>query len=117
MGKCPFVEKTGPRRDTFFTAVAVPPSVKVRAQVFFSGRVQGVFFRAHTRDCAQSLGLTGWVKNTSDGRVEAIFEGEESAVEDAINWCSTKQPFADVTSKDVKMSQATGEFDKFLIMP
>jgi len=94
-----------------------PSPVKIRAHVFFSGRVQGVFFRAHTRDCAQSLELTGWVKNMSDGRVEAVFEGEEAAVEDAINWCSAKQPFADVTAKEVKMSPATGEFDKFSILP
>jgi acylphosphatase len=85
--------------------------------VFFSGRVQGVFFRAHTRDCAQSLGLTGWVKNAPDGRVEAIFEGDEAAVEDAINWCSTKQPFADVSSKEVLMSKAIGEFKSFSIIP
>ena len=91
--------------------------MKVRAHVFFSGRVQGVFFRAHTRDCAQSLGLTGWVKNADDGRVEAVFEGEEGAVEDAINWCSTKQPFADVSSKEVRMSKATGEFESFSIIP
>lgn len=91
--------------------------MKVRAHVFFSGRVQGVFFRAHTRDCAQSLGLTGWVKNSPDGRVEAVFEGEEATVEDAINWCSTKQPFADVTSKEVQMSKTLDEFESFTIIP
>jgi acylphosphatase len=89
--------------------------VKVRAHVFFSGRVQGVFFRAHTRDCAVSLGLTGWVKNTYDGRVEAVFEGEESAVAEAVNWCATRQPYAKVSSREVEMSDATGEFDSFEI--
>jgi acylphosphatase len=112
-----FCRENGVSGDIFFSAIDALPSVKVRAHVFFSGRVQGVFFRAHTRDCAQSLGLTGWVRNTSDGRVEAVFEGEDAAVEDAINWCSTKQPYAEVTSKEVTMSQATGEFEMFSIMP
>ncbi len=91
--------------------------VKVRAHVFFAGRVQGVFFRAHARQCAESLGLTGWVRNTSDGRVEAVFEGEENAVGDAIEWCATRQPYAKVHSKEVAMSKATGEFDIFSIVP
>ena len=91
-------------------------AVKVRAHVLFGGRVQGVFFRANTQRCAESLGLTGWVRNTADGRVEAVFEGEEKAVEEAIAWCVSKQPYARVTSKEVRMSQATGEFDMFSIV-
>jgi len=91
--------------------------VKVRAHVTFAGRVQGVFFRANTRQFAEALGLTGWVKNTSDGRVEAMFEGEEAAVNDAIEWCETRQPYAKVSSKEVELSNATGEFDIFSIVP
>jgi acylphosphatase len=91
--------------------------VKVRAHAFFGGRVQGVFFRANARRCAESLGLTGWVRNTSDGRVEAIFEGEENAVREAVEWCASKQPYAKVTSKHVEMSEATGEFNIFSIVP
>ena len=49
---------------------------KARLHVFIEGRVQGVFFRAHTRDEAISRGLAGWVRNLPDGRVEALFEGE-----------------------------------------
>jgi acylphosphatase len=48
---------------------------RIRAHVWISGRVQGVFFRAHTKELADELGLTGWVRNLPDGRVEAIFEG------------------------------------------
>ncbi len=84
--------------------------------MFFSGRVQGVFFRAHARKCAVSLGLTGWVRNTPDGRVEAVFEGEEKAVAEAVDWCATRQPYAKVSSKEVEMSGATGEFESFEIV-
>ncbi|HLG28689.1 MAG TPA: acylphosphatase, partial [Candidatus Brocadiales bacterium] len=45
-----------------------------RAHVYVHGRVQGVFFRATTRDKARSLGVKGWVKNCLDGGVEAVFE-------------------------------------------
>jgi len=92
-------------------------SVKIRAHVFFEGLVQGVFFRANTKRCADAVGLTGWVRNSPDGRVEAMFEGEEKAVNDAIEWCCTKQPYAKVKSKKVDLSKATGEFDMFSIAP
>jgi acylphosphatase len=91
--------------------------VKVRAHVFFDGLVQGVFFRANTKKCAEALGLTGWVRNTRDGRVEAVFEGEEQRVLEAVEWCAFKQPYAKVDSKEVKMSEATGEFDSFSVAP
>ena len=48
------------------------------AHVVISGRVQGVFFRASTKNKAEELCLTGWVRNRSDGTVEACFEGEEN---------------------------------------
>ena len=54
---------------------------KVRLHVVIEGRVQGVFFRANTREEAISLGLNGWVRNCLDGRVEAVFEGEKDKVE------------------------------------
>jgi acylphosphatase len=60
--------------------------VKVRAHVFVSGRVQGVFFRQTTQLKAQSLGVRGWIKNLFDGRVEAIFEGEENAVKELVDF-------------------------------
>ena len=85
--------------------------------MFFDGLVQGVFFRANTKRCADSLGLTGWVRNTYDGRVEAVFEGEEKSVNDAIEWCCEKQPHAKVKSKKVDFSKATGEFEMFSIVP
>lgn len=88
----------------------------VRAKVVFEGRVQGVFFRANTQACAKSLGLVGWVRNTSDGRVEALFEGDEAVVRKAIDWCEHEQPYAQVTSKKVEFSEPTGEFANFSIV-
>lgn len=58
-----------------------------RARVRIQGRVQGVFFRAETRDRARSLGLAGWVRNVPDGSVEAVFEGAPERVESMVEWC------------------------------
>lgn len=90
--------------------------MKIRAHVVFEGLVQGVFFRANAQRCARSHGLTGWVRNRADGRVEAVFEGEESAVKEAVEWCSTGQPLARVEGKEIEYSDATNEFDTFSIV-
>lgn len=58
-----------------------------RVHVHVSGRVQGVAFRAYTRRTAQSLNLSGWVKNLPDGRVEAVFQGRDEDVEAMVDWC------------------------------
>lgn len=86
-----------------------------RAHVLISGRVQGVNFRWNTQREAQRLGLTGWVRNTWDGRVEAVFEGEDSAVHQAVAWCRHGQPPAWVENVEVTYGQATGEFSGFNI--
>ncbi|MCU0541788.1 MAG: acylphosphatase [Oscillatoriaceae cyanobacterium Prado104] len=62
-------------------------SSPVRVRVFVSGLVQGVGYRYSTVDRAKYLGLTGWVRNLPDGRVEAVFEGDRKVVESAIDWC------------------------------
>jgi len=67
-----------------------------RAHVFVSGTVQGVYYRANTRDTARDEGVDGWVRNREDGRVEAVFEGPEAAVESMIEWCHEGSPAADV---------------------
>lgn len=89
--------------------------MRVRARVIFEGLVQGVFFRANTKKCADDMKLTGWVRNTHDGNVEAIFEGEEEKVEEAIVWCATKQRRARVDKKTVAYSDPTNEFPDFQI--
>jgi acylphosphatase len=87
--------------------------MKSRAHVFISGIVQGVFFRASARGEGKRLGLTGWVRNVPDGRVEAVFEGEESAVDAMISWCRGGSPHSRVDDVDVKREEYTGEFSDF----
>jgi len=85
----------------------------VRAHLFITGRVQGVFFRACTRDEAQKRKLTGWVKNLYDGRVEAVFEGEEEAVQSMVSWCHRGPSHAVVTDVSVEIGEARGEYIVF----
>ena len=73
----------------------------VRTRVLISGRVQGVWFRESTRERAAALGLTGWVRNLHDGRVEALFEGEAAAVEAALDFVREGPPLARVRSAEV----------------
>lgn len=87
----------------------------IRAHVCISGRVQGVFYRSTTRDRAEQLGLTGWVRNTSDGKVEAIFEGEETTIKDMIAWCHKGPRSADVSDVTVEYQKFLGEFEEFCI--
>lgn len=70
----------------------------VRTRIVVSGRVQGVWFRASTRDAAAALGVVGWVRNLPDGTVEAVFEGSESGVTQAIAWARRGPERALVTS-------------------
>lgn len=89
--------------------------MKVRVHIFVSGRVQGVFFRHNTKKKALELGLTGWVKNLPDGRVEAVFEGERDKIDKILEWAK-KGPFlAKVEKLDVKEEDYKGEFDDFEI--
>ncbi len=87
--------------------------MKARAHVYISGRVQGVLFRAYTRDEARRLNLTGWVRNLADGRVEAVFEGDESALDAMISWCRKGSPYSKVEDVEVRQEEHTGEFSDF----
>jgi acylphosphatase len=82
---------------------------RTRAHVFVSGTVQGVYYRANTRDAARELGVDGWVRNLSDGRVEAVFEGPENAVEEMVGWCHTGSPAAEVEDVEVEYDDPEGE--------
>jgi len=79
-----------------------------RAHVYVSGRVQGVFFRATTRDKAQELGVDGWVKNLDDGRVEAVFEGDPEAVDAMVDFCYEGSDMASVSTVEVEEEDPEG---------
>jgi acylphosphatase len=84
-----------------------------RLHLRITGRVQGVFFRAHTQETASSLGLTGWVRNTYDGSVEVLAEGDRSKLEALRNWCRKGPPGAHVSAMEERWEAATGEFSHF----
>jgi acylphosphatase len=85
---------------------------EIARHVSVTGRVQGVFFRAWTRDLAIELGLTGWVRNCPDGRVDMHIEGEEAAVQKMIERVRRGPPSAQVD--DVHLWDVeTFDFDDF----
>jgi acylphosphatase len=89
--------------------------MKVNVHVLISGRVQGVWFRASTRQKAEQLGIKGWVRNTSDGRVEAVFEGQEELVREIVEWCYHGPPMAKVSNVEVKKQDSTEDYDSFSV--
>jgi len=84
-----------------------------RAHVYVSGRVQGVFYREATRQKAQELGLSGWVTNLPDGRVEALFEGASDSVRQVVRWCEGGTPEASVDNVEADFEVAKGDLDGF----
>jgi acylphosphatase len=86
---------------------------QVRAHIHVSGLVQGVYFRYSTREEARKLGVHGWVRNTDDERVEAVFEGPRAAVEQMIKWCHQGPPAARVEDVVVTWEAPTGEESGF----
>lgn len=79
-----------------------------RAHVHVTGTVQGVFFRATTRDKARELGVNGWVRNLPDGRVEAVFEGEQEKVETMVQFCHEGPDAARVEDVQVEDEEPEG---------
>ncbi len=86
-----------------------------RLHMVIEGNVQGVFFRANTREEACRLGLTGWVMNCPDGRVEAVIEGGVDKIDQIIKWCKKGPPGAVVSNVETVWEQPTGEYDTFSI--
>ena len=83
--------------------------------VLISGLVQGVGFRHHTMMKAKELGLTGWVRNRAEGRVEAVFEGGHSQLSAMLEWCQRGPHLSEVRSVEAKHGAATGAFSGFEI--
>jgi len=90
-------------------------SEQARLHVRIEGRVQGVFFRASTRNEAVRRGLTGWVRNLPDGRVEAVFEGSRSRLEGMLAWCRQGPRYAYVDHVEVDWQSYQGAFHDFRI--
>jgi acylphosphatase len=84
-----------------------------RVHLWISGLVQGVSFRYYTRQQANRLGLTGWVRNLSDGRVEVVAEGEDALLQDLVAWCHHGPPSAEVTELEVHWEPYQGNFSQF----
>lgn len=88
---------------------------KTRVHLKITGYVQGVFYRATTRETALRLGLKGWVRNRSDGSVEAVAEGDDASVDSFMEWCGKGPPGATVHGVEVKREKYAGEFTSFQI--
>jgi len=89
--------------------------MKTRLRVVFKGKVQGVFFRANTKRFADKRGVVGWARNTESGDVEALFEGEDDAVNAVIHDCQNSQPYARVEQIKRAEEEPLGEFKDFRI--
>ena len=90
--------------------------MKKRVHVFISGMVQGIFFRAGVKDKASKLGLIGFVRNLPDGRVEAVFEGEEDLIIEILEFCKKGPLGARVKDVEVKQELYEGESDSFEVL-
>lgn len=84
-----------------------------RIHLQIEGRVQGVFYRASARERAHNLGLTGWVRNQPEGRVELVAEGPREVLESLLAWCRKGPPLARVDSVEADWGAPTGEFSSF----
>ena len=81
----------------------------IRRHVVIYGMVQGVGYRYSCEFRARELGVDGWVRNRLDGTVEAVFEGEDSAVEQMVGWTRMGPRHSDVTRVDVREETPRGE--------
>ena len=88
----------------------------IRAHIFVRGWVQGVFFRKNTCQKAKEIGITGWVRNLDDGRVEAIFEGEKEKVEEMLGWAKKGSFLAKVDGLEIDWQEFKSEFTSFEII-
>ena len=86
-----------------------------RIHIIISGRVQGVFFRHNIKKLALKLGITGWVKNTADRKVEAVAEGEEEKISQLLAFCKKGPLMASVEKVGQEVLSGEKEFDYFSI--
>ncbi len=84
--------------------------------IIVQGKVQGVFYRASAKKAADGLGISGWVKNTSEGNVEITASGTEQAIDDFLRWCAHGPEKAIVTNLIVTKREDEGPFSGFTIL-
>jgi len=89
--------------------------MKARAHVWISGKVQGVFYRDNARRWAKSMGLSGWVRNLFDGRVEVLVEGEKDSIENLERKLKIGPPLSRVEDVRTEWEDYKGEFLDFRI--
>ncbi|MCG7851704.1 MAG: acylphosphatase [Methanosarcinaceae archaeon] len=87
----------------------------VRAEVYVSGRVQGVFFRQFTKDAAIKIGVNGYTQNLPDGRVKVVAEGDRKSVDMLLEKLRSGPRFSNVENLDVIWQEPSGEFLDFHI--
>lgn len=90
-------------------------SNKTQVKVIIHGRVQGVFYRAHTKNTADRLGVAGYVKNCTDGSVQAVFEGDQDAVTRMIAWCQKGPEMSRVDHVQTQEIKPLTHFNRFEI--
>lgn len=88
---------------------------EISRRVLISGIVQGVWFRACTKDAAEDAGVKGWVRNLPDGKVEALFQGEPAKVQQAIDWCWKGSPGSRVDNVVVFKEEPSPDLRSFEI--
>ncbi|MGK0444389.1 MAG: acylphosphatase [Bermanella sp.] len=98
------------------TAVQIQEQQLQAYHVYVSGKVQGVYYRASAAKKAQSLGLSGWVKNLADGRVELFAQGTSDALEKLINWCQKGPVLAKVSNLECEVAQVDANMAHFVVM-
>jgi acylphosphatase len=86
---------------------------KLRAEILVSGKVQGVFYRAHALEFARELGLTGTICNLSTGNVEIIAEGSENLLKEFYLWCQDGPKMAEVKNVQIHYTAGKDEFTTF----
>jgi len=89
---------------------------KKRVRLIIQGKVQGVFFRASTKDKAKELGLSGFVMNRRDGAVEVVAEGDQEKLQELVDWCHTGPDLASVNTVQLDWQPYRAQFEEFTII-
>lgn len=88
----------------------------VSKHILIEGKVQGVFFRKHTKEKAKELHVVGWVKNTKDDKVEINVQGNKADIEKFVEWCKQGPPKAEVTNINIEETETDKDLKEFVIV-